>query len=45
MVHGITGKVMIGIPPAVKQEEVKNRKKIEVQSTVKADALRGDRGF
>ena len=22
MVHGITGKVMIGIPPAVKQEEV-----------------------
>ena len=28
MVHGVTRKATRGIPPAVKQEEVKNRKKI-----------------
>ena len=46
MVHGVTRMGMRGIPPAVKQEEVKNRKKkLEVRGTVKDFMLIGDKGF
>ena len=44
LVHGVVRKGMRGVPAAVKQEEVKNRKKqIEVRGTVKVAVLQGDK--
>ena len=43
MVHGVTRPTLRGIPPNIKQEEVKKKKDLEqVRHTVKAAILKGD---
>ena len=43
MVHGVTRPSLRGIPPAIKQEEVKRKGDLEaVRHTVKAAVLKGD---
>ena len=41
--HGVTRKIMRGIPPCIKQEELNSKKaNIDIKGTVKKSVLKGD---